>query len=98
MIDRFAPLFILGKGEKSRLVKSLTHTDLERRMPLDANQLSKLEIEFITNWINACAPKETLEEIPDECSTPPGDDDDDWEDDDDWGDCDDEDDCEDEEF
>jgi len=96
MIDRFAPLFIVGRGERSRLVKSLTHTNLEKRMPLEANQLSILEIEFITNWINACAPKETLEEIPDECPTPP---DDDWEDDDDWGDCDeDDDDCEDEEF
>ena len=75
------PLVIKGNSNRGRLIGSLTHQDPEKRMPLKANELTQLEMNFITNWIEACAPKETLDEIPEVC---PSDDDDDWVDDDDW--------------
>jgi len=78
MVDRFVPLLLKGEPEKSRLFKSVDSGE----MP-EEGTLHPVEIEFIKQWIKACAPKETLTTIPDECSSDDDDDDDDWDDDDD---------------
>jgi len=74
MVDRFVPLLIKGKPERSRLFKSVDSGE----MP-EEGVLHPIEIEFIKQWIKACAPKDTPASIPDEC---PRDDDDDEDDDD----------------
>ena len=78
MIDRFIPLLVKGKPQKSRLFLSVE----EGEMPVEGT-LSNVEIEFIKKWIEACAPKETPNSIPDDCED--GDDDDDGPGDDDDG-------------
>tara|TARA_R110002049_G_scaffold178078_4_gene345278 strand:- start:5419 stop:5928 length:510 start_codon:yes stop_codon:yes gene_type:complete len=71
MVDRFVPLLLKGKPEKSRLFKSVDSGE----MP-EEGTLHPAEIEFIKQWIKACAPKETPDTMPDECEN--DDDDDDW--------------------
>ena len=77
MVDRFIPLLVKGKPEKSRLFLSVE----DGEMPVEG-VLSNIEIEFIKKWIEACAPKETSTSIPDDCrdggddDDGPGDDDD----------------------
>ena len=78
MVDRFIPLLVKGKPQKSRLFLSVE----DGEMPVDGT-LSNVEIEFIKKWIEACAPKETPNSIPDDCED--GDDDDDGPGDDDDG-------------
>ena len=78
MVDRFIPLLVKGKPQKSRLFLSVE----EGEMPVDGT-LSNIEIEFVKKWIDACAPKETPNSIPDDCED--GDDDDDGPGDDDDG-------------
>ncbi len=78
MVDRFIPLLVKGKPQKSRLFLSVE----EGEMPVEGT-LSNVEIEFIKKWIEACAPKETPNSIPDDCED--GDDDDDGPGDDDDG-------------
>ena len=86
MVDRFIPLLVKGKPQKSRLFLSVE----DGEMPVDGT-LSNVEIEFIKKWIEACAPKETPNSIPDDCEDGdddddgPGDDDDDGPGDDDDG-------------
>ncbi len=81
MIDRFVPLLVKGKPQISRLFLSVKSGD----MPIEGS-LQQEEIDFIKKWIEACAPKDELQQIPSECPTSDEDDedDDDW--DDDWGD------------
>ncbi len=78
MVDRFIPLLVKGKPQKSRLFLSVE----DGEMPVEGT-LSNVEIEFIKKWIEACAPKETPNSIPDDCED--GDDDDDGPGDDDDG-------------
>ena len=70
MIDRFVPLLVKGIPEKSRLFQSV----YEGEMP-EEGTLSTAEIDFIKKWIQACAPKETLEFIPTDCGSNDDDDD-----------------------
>ena len=63
MVDRFIPLLVKGKPQKSRLFLSVE----EGEMPVDGT-LSNIEIEFVKKWIDACAPKETPTSIPDNCN------------------------------
>ncbi|MCO4795052.1 MAG: hypothetical protein KC493_15150 [Bacteriovoracaceae bacterium] len=51
--DRFVPILIKGKAEKSRLYKSV----LSGEMPAQSSMLSSQEIEYIKRWINNCAPE-----------------------------------------
>lgn len=76
MVNRFIPLLIKGKPEKSRLYKSV----LSGEMPI-SGKLHSIEIEFIKNWIKACAPKIEVIPAPTNCKS-----DDDDDDDDDFGD------------
>jgi hypothetical protein len=62
MVDRFIPLLVKGKPQKSRLFLSVE----DGEMPVEGT-LSNVEIEFIKKWIEACAPKETPTSIPDNC-------------------------------
>lgn len=78
MVDRFIPLLVKGKPEKSRLFLSVE----DGEMPVEG-MLSNIEIEFIKKWIEACAPEDTPTSIPDDCSD--GGDDDDGPGDDDDG-------------
>ncbi len=78
MVDRFIPLLIKGKPEKSRLFKSVHSGE----MP-EEGTLHPKEIEFIKQWIKACAPKNTPILIPAKCQSD-DDDDDDWDNEDDF--------------
>lgn len=80
MVSRFIPLLIKGKSEKSRLYQSVESGE----MPIKGH-LHHLEIKFIKDWIDTCAPKVLAEEDFSSCDTGGGDDDDgDFDDDDDF--------------
>jgi len=64
MKDRFVPLLLLGKPEKSRFYQSVESGE----MPI-SEKLHHKEIEFIRDWIKACAPNDPVETIPDNCDT-----------------------------
>jgi hypothetical protein len=70
MIDRFVPLLIKGRPEKSRLFQTVESGE----MPEEGTLLDS-EVEFIRKWIQACAPKETQSSIPDDCNSGGSDDD-----------------------
>ncbi|MDF9796412.1 hypothetical protein OKW21_001675 [Catalinimonas alkaloidigena] len=53
------PAIIPGDAENSEVYKRLVHHDPEMRMPLEAEPLSKKEIELIKDWINQGAEWET---------------------------------------
>lgn len=72
MIRRFVPLLIKGKPEVSRLFISVETGEMPEQ-----GKLHEKEIEFISNWIEACAPEETPEVILRDCPSD-DDDDDDW--------------------
>lgn len=78
MVKRFIPLLKKGKPEISRLYETVESGE----MP-ELGKLHDKEIEFIAKWIKACAPKEEVTTIPEECPTD-DDDDDDFGDDDDF--------------
>ena len=63
MEDRFIPLLIKGDPENSRLYEAVETGD----MPVEGT-LSNKEIEFIRDWIVACAPKKAQNSIPTNCS------------------------------
>tara|TARA_R110000868_G_scaffold132380_3_gene343233 strand:+ start:54456 stop:54842 length:387 start_codon:yes stop_codon:yes gene_type:complete len=73
MIDRFIPLIVKGNPYKGRLYNSLESGEMPPK-----SRLHVKEIEFIKKWIEACAPKEDLFEIPSECPDDDDDGDDDW--------------------
>lgn len=77
MQDRFVPLLIKGKPEKSRFYKSV----LSGEMPPKGPKLEPIEIEYISKWIKECAPE--FEGDSPSCDDDP-DDDDDFGDDDDF--------------
>lgn len=83
-IDRFVPVFLKGDPERSRFYQSVFNGE----MPT-SQKLHDKEIQFIKDWILACAPNSPVDTIPDNCDD--GDDDDD-------GDCDFDDDCDDDDF
>lgn len=60
--SRFIPLFIKGKPEKSRLYQSVE----SGKMPIEG-RLHNKEIEFIWDWIKACAPNNETDDTPSEC-------------------------------
>lgn len=76
MKDRFIPVLIKGHPERSRLFEEVESGSMPIR-----GKLHKKEIEFIANWIKACAPKKPVNQIPEKCE-----DDDDDDGDDDFGD------------
>ena len=47
---------VRGKAGKSELIRRIKHSDPELRMPLDADPMSKEEIQLLTDWINQGAP------------------------------------------
>jgi mono/diheme cytochrome c family protein len=52
----FGPAAVAGKGAASELVRRITTTNPEQRMPPDGERLSKDEVAAITAWIDAGAP------------------------------------------
>ncbi len=62
MIDRFIPLLVKGRPDKSRLYLSVENGE----MPIEG-VLSNIEIEFIKKWIEACAPKNTTAIFAEDC-------------------------------
>ncbi|MBK24561.1 MAG: hypothetical protein CME70_11255 [Halobacteriovorax sp.] len=77
MIDRFIPLLKKGLPEKSRLYETVESGEMPIR-----GRLHDKEIKFIANWIKACAPKEEVTTIPENCEEDGDDDDDDFDNDD----------------
>ena len=74
MIDRFVPLLKKGDALKSRLFESVD----SGMMPI-GEKLHPVEIEYIRNWIDACAPDLEISEIPEKCLIEEDDNnDDDW--------------------
>jgi len=63
MVDRFIPLLVKGDPEDSRLYHSVETGEMPPK-----KRLTNEEIEFIHDWIDACAPEETPDSIPDGCS------------------------------
>jgi len=85
MKKRFARLVKKGNPEGSRLYKSFFKDDPEERMPPEGSPtLNPTEIQFIYDWIKACAPEKAVDIIPEKCPPTGGGDDDG--DDDDFGD------------
>lgn len=79
MVSRFIPLLIKGEPQKSRLYAEV----YKGTMPI-RGRLHDKEIEYISNWIKACAPKEATTTIPEKCEDDAGGDDDDFGDEDDF--------------
>lgn len=73
MTDRFIPLIVKGNPYKGRLYGSLESGEMPPKI-----RLHDKEIEFIKKWIEACAPKEDISEIPSECPDDDTGGDDDW--------------------
>ena len=76
--------FTKQDAKRSRFYKSLVHIDVKKRMPLEANQLSEKELNFVQDWISNCAKEMTVSQTPVNCNLgSDNNDDDDW---DDWDD------------
>lgn len=73
MVDRFIPLVVKGNPYKGRLFNSVESGEMPPKM-----NLHQKEIDFIKKWIEACAPKEAVTEIPSECPADDDGGDDDW--------------------
>lgn len=71
MIDRFIPLIVKGNPYKGRLFESVESGEMPPKIRLHAR-----EIDFIKKWIEACAPKDDITEMPSECPDDDGGDDD----------------------
>ncbi len=77
--------FTRQDSKRSRFYKSLVHTDIKKRMPLEARELSEKELNFIQDWIADCAQEMTVSQTPLSCKTNTGsNDNDDWDDWEDW--------------
>ena len=67
------PAIVPGNSKKSEMVRRLTHSDPEMRMPLDRNPLTEKEIQLIADWIDQGAKWEEhwAYSLPDTTIQPP---------------------------